>query len=223
MATYNNITLLPGSGSGDTGLSITATDNWGREGRNAVFTAENTDLNIQSDNNLIVTQSGHAAFISLENATVPSSGGVVTMSGYSNYQTLTFSDLAGGNSLLTYFQSAAISTDITVTDVQDLTSGYSPTGDPGSTNRYPIILTFNIPSAADAGTYTFSVNGNTFTCTKEGGSQPVETEIWFSDGQSSTPSSINLTITLDADGNRTGGASSPYINTDPSGTSWTIS
>jgi len=223
MATYNNITLSPGSGSGDTGLSVTATDNWGRNVRSAVFTAGNTDLDVVSDNNLVVTQSGHAAFISLENASVGSSGGTVTMSGYSNYETLTFADLPGGNSLLQYFDSATISTDVEISDVQELTSGYSPTGDPGGTNRYPVTLTFDVPGEAVAGTYSFTVNGNTFTCVKEGGVEPVGAEIWFSDGQSSTPTSINLTITLDADGNRSGGASSPYINTDPGGTSWTIS
>ena len=147
MAAYNNITLLPGSGSGDAELSITATDNWGRETRSAVFTAENTELDIKSDNSLIVTQAGYGPFIDINSiGSIGSAGGEVEMSGYSNYDILTFDDVDGNESLLDCLSSAEIN-EGSVTSSQ-LRAGFEPDGDPGATGRYPVFLVFDIPANA---------------------------------------------------------------------------
>lgn len=136
--TKNHIVVSPGSGSGDTTLSVKASPaNMGnRVAQVTNFTV--TAPGITPDKTFKVTLAAAAEFVSFDDGTemvVTQSGGSVTIEGTSNSSKLTFSKGAG----------SIISEDISAKSYSvngsAATNGVAIPDDPGATAKYNFVLT----------------------------------------------------------------------------------
>lgn len=136
--TKSYVICTPGSGSGDTQLTLKAkTANLGNrlnQTDNFTITAPGVTPNKQ----FAAILQAAAEFISFNDgaeAAVPKGGGSVVLDGVSNADTITFSKAAG----------AIITDDIAAISYQangaSATSGTAITGDPGATKKFAFILT----------------------------------------------------------------------------------
>lgn len=136
--TKSYVICTPGSGSGDTQLTLKAkTANLGNrlnQTDNFTITAPGVSPNKQ----FAAILQAAAEFISFDDgaeASVPKDGGSVVLDGMSNAAAITFSKGAG----------AIIAADIAAIAYQangaDATSGKDITGDPGATKKFAFILT----------------------------------------------------------------------------------
>lgn len=136
--TKSYVICTPGSGSGDTQLTLKAkTANLGNrlnQTDNFTITAPGVSPNKQ----FTAILQAAAEFISFDDgaeAAVPKEGGSVVLDGMSNADTITFSKAAG----------AIITEDIKAISYQAngaaATSGTAITGDPGATKKFAFVLT----------------------------------------------------------------------------------
>lgn len=136
--TKSYVICTPGSGSGDTQLTLKAkTANLGNrlnQTENFTITAPGVSPNKQ----FTAILQAAAEFISFDDgaeAAVPKEGGSVVLDGMSNADTITFSKAAG----------AIITEDIEAISYQAngaaATSGTAITGDPGATKKFAFVLT----------------------------------------------------------------------------------
>lgn len=136
--TKSYVICTPGSGSGDTQLTLKAkTANLGNrlnQTDNFTITAPGVSPNKQ----FAAILQAAAEFISFDDgaeAAVPKEGGSVVLDGMSNADTITFSKAAG----------AIITEDIEAISYQAngaaATSGTAITGDPGATKKFAFVLT----------------------------------------------------------------------------------
>ena len=222
MSATNFITISPVTGSGDQNLTITATAHTGRESRALRFTLAGTGsyLSVSGDNDLVVTQAGHAAFINMGSGNEmdyneQSSTFGTSQDRQTNLQKLKIT-AAQSNDLSQYLTAAAI--DGVALDASGLSAlksanGYEPDGDPGAVSSYPVILTFSgipVNSGSSAIVYTctigYGTSSATITLTHNAQSvTPPAPSILFKstvsgDYESSSDSTSDITVTLNSDG-----------------------
>lgn len=158
----NIITVSPTSGTGNKSLTVSASENTGRNSRSASFSLKGTGgySSVTSSNTLVVTQSGVNGFINLTTSSsttaFPAAGGTITFSGTSNLASLTL-----GNGTLDALLTSATVNGATVTKAQ-LQAGYSIPNDPGATAAYNVTLEFTIPinqSTSEPASYTGTIGG----------------------------------------------------------------
>lgn len=160
----NIITVSPTAGTGNKSLTVSASENTGRNSRSASFSLKGTGdySSVTSSNTLVVTQSGtgEPGFINLTTSSsttaFPAAGGTITFSGTSNLASLTL-----GNGTLDALLTSATVNGATVTKAQ-LQAGYSIPNDPGATAAYNVTLEFTIPvnqSTSESASYTGSIGG----------------------------------------------------------------
>jgi len=208
MPTSNHITIDLDKGTGNTPLSISASSNTGREPRTAMFSAKGTGTfdGIQSTNNLIVTQSGAAEFLSIVTSSsitnFPATGGTLTYTGTSN-----MASIAMGTGTLDECLDHATINSVTVTKEQ-LQNGYTVPNNAGKYEAYPVEFVFTIPAneGGSAATYSGTIGGNTYVIVQ-------------SANASQTLSFSTTSASVDSDGNITGGSVSVIA---PSELSWEI-
>lgn len=136
--TKNYIVVSPGSGSGDTTLSIKASPaNMGnRVAQVTNFTV--TAPGVTPDKTFKVTLAAAAEFVSFNDGTemaVAKSGGSVVIEGTSNSDKLTFSKGSGA------VISEDISAKVYAVNGNDATNGVAIPDDPGATAKYNFVLT----------------------------------------------------------------------------------
>lgn len=224
--THNGITLEPETGIGVQDLTVSAGTYTGREDRSAIFSAFGTGSysDVRGRNSLAVIQRGHE-FIDFSPVQVGANESSATINGSANVAVLRISGDTG--SVWDYLSSAEVN-GVSVTKEQ-LSSGYEVPGDPGKALAYTVTLVFaNLPENTGTSivTYSGAITGGDGTPSSEVKinklpSEVQEVSVWFSNGASSVPTTELIEVTLDANGNITGGAT-PYINTDPTGVDWII-
>lgn len=224
--THNGITLEPETGIGVQDLTINAGTYTGREDRSAIFSAFGTGSysDVRGRNSLAVIQKG-LEFIDFSPVQIDADDSSVTINGSANVAVLKIS--GGTGSIWDYLSSAEVN-GATVTKTQ-LSGGYTVPNDPGKSEAYTVTFYFeNLPENTGTSTvsYTGAVTGGNGTPSKNVvinklPSESQDVSIWFSNGASSEPTTELIEVTLDADGNITGGAT-PYINTIPNDINWTI-
>lgn len=224
--THNGITLSPDSGISVQTLTVSAGEYSGREDRSAMFSAKGTGTysDVIGRNSLVVVQKGHA-FIDIPKVEMQSNDTTVIVNGSANVAVLKITATQG--SIWDYLSSATID-GVSVTK-QQLVTGYTIPSDKGKSTAYSIELNFTgFPknTGASVVTYSGSVTDADGTVSEtisvdHLSSEVQEVSIWFSNGQSTDPTTAAVTVNLDADGNISGG-STPYINTIPTGVSWVI-
>jgi len=208
MPTSNQITIDLAQGSGNTTLTISASANTGREPRTAMFTAKGTGLfdEITSANNLIVTQSGAAEFISLytlsSTTNFPAEGGELVYTGSSNMAAIVM-----GSGTLDECLDFAMINNVRVT-LGQLQSGYVLPNNAGKYEAYPVEFHFTIPANAGGTSVSYggTIGGNTYTITQ--GISAAQT-LSFS----------ATTATVNSDGTITSGSVAVVA---PDGLSWVI-
>lgn len=136
--TKNHVVVSPGSGSGDTTLSVKASPaNMGnRVAQVTNFTV--TAPGVTPDKTFKVTLAAAAEFVSFNDGTkmaVAKSGGSVIIKGTSNSDKLTFSKGSGA------IISEDISAKIYAVNGNNATNGVAIPDDPGATAKYNFILT----------------------------------------------------------------------------------
>lgn len=220
MASLNNITLTPDSGTGTKSLTVSASAYTGRVNRSTKFTASNSSLGVTSTNSLVVTQTGHEIFL-VDSSIIASDATSATVHGVSNLQSIRITgDLDNG--LWNYLSYAAIN-GVTVSKAAlSQSQGYSIPNDPGKAAQYNLSFVFTeIPESVSDVTYNGYINGSSslkVTVTKRG-TGVVTNDIWFSNGESSSSTTSPVNITLGADGDNDDDI---RINTNPDTLSWTI-
>lgn len=228
MAT-KNITVTPTTGTGTNQLTVAGTSGFtGREPFSKTFRASGTGTysGVTSSNMLTVTQRGNVIMmLNNPSGSISVSGGSITITGESNLAKLQLSLSSG----LTLGSATVNGVVLSSSQLSELSggNGYTVAGDPGKDEKYSISVVVSAPAnSGSQRTFSFTLgdpsessNRDTVIITQSG--TVTTNQIWFSNGSSSTPSSTDVSITLDADGNIVGGAD-PRINTSPSGVSWTI-
>lgn len=217
--TSNSITVSPKQESGVKVLTIEAPENTGRNQRNAQFTLKGRGdySSVRSSNSLIVTQYGKDSFVDLScspsiSSPVSSEGITLTISGYSNYQKITF----GTGTLNDCFRAGGATiagvSGITASQL-NATGGYTVKDsnnvtDPGATAEYALSFVFDIPENDGSGTvtYTGTVAGKEFTVIQA----TSGTSLSFS----------NSTVTVAADGETVVGTG-VSVETSDDDLSWT--
>lgn len=136
--TKNHVVVSPGSGSGNTTLSVKASPaNMGnRVAQVANFTV--TAPGVTPDKTFKVTLAAAAEFVSFNDGTemaVAKSGGSVVIEGTSNSDKLTFSKGSGA------IISEDISAKVYAVNGNDATNGVAIPDDPGATAKYNFVLT----------------------------------------------------------------------------------
>jgi len=208
MPTSNHITIDLDKGTGNANLTISASSNTGREPRTAMFSAMGTGTfdGIHSANNLIITQSGAAEFLSIvttsSESAFPASGGTLVYTGTSNMISIAM----GQGSLDAKLDYAKIN-NVTVT-LDQLQGGYIVPNNAGKYEAYPVEFHFTIPANGGGSpvSYSGTIGGNTYTITQ-------------SANASQTLSFSTTSATVNSDGTITSGSVS--VNA-PDGLSWEI-
>lgn len=206
MPTINNITITPGTGDRTVQLSISGTVNTGRGTRTGRFSLDGTGeySSIHADNDLVVTQLGAAAFLSIspdgDVDNFPAAGGTLTYSGKSNMQSISID-----SGSLNQLSMTATINGVPVTK-SDLQNGYTVPGDPGLTAEYNVSFVYTIPANPSGATYTGKIGGNTYSVVQVG----------------ATPSNLEFsseTATVTSDGTLSGSTVSVIADT---GLTWEI-
>ena len=227
------IAISPLSGTGDKGLSISAQEHTGRLDRSVSFTAYGVSSSISSANRLVVRQLAKPAFINLTSSgTAPSSGGTVTLSGYSNLAGIQFSQGAT-NDLLSLLTSAAVNgvslgSDV-LTALRDGTY-VEVTGDPGASSEYAVTLSFAIPASQsqDIKIYSMGVvtpSGATTQVSVSQEAAQITRNVLFTSNISSDTMSGDIEITINVDGDAfVDGSSTRQIKVEPTpgDLSWSV-
>lgn len=136
MAKADWLKASPASGSGDGNVNVSANTHTGRVMRTTVLTwkAANVD-----DVSRTVHQAGKPEYVDIDDAASADKGGkVVTISGVSNSQKLTFK-LGTGNLQIT------LPSKYTANSMQT-TNGANISGDPGAVTEYPFSITITVPA-----------------------------------------------------------------------------
>lgn len=208
MPTSNHITIDLDKGTGNTNLTISASSNTGREPRTAMFSAQGTGTfdGVHSTNNLIITQSGAAEFLSIittsSQTDFPASGGSLVYTGSSNK-----ASIAMGQGTLDELLDHASINNINVSKSQ-LQEGYIVPNNAGKYEAYPVEFVYTIPANTGGSpiTYSGTIGGNTYTIVQKASSSQI---LSFS----------TASATVDSDGNIT--SESVSVNA-PAELSWEI-
>ena len=217
----------PGTGSGNSSLTITADEHTGRESRSVTVSAQQTNASsgntpIQSSNSLVITQSAVSAFMSIPTSqNVSAAGGTVTFGGYSNYQKILLSAPSSGSNALTYLgDNNTVDNSSSVTKSALTTgTGYAPAGDPGKEAEYEVEFVFNIPentNSSQGATYTFKIGTETYTI-----NQAAAAAQTLQFGYNSTQPSGDVEVSLTANGTQSD-TSKTYKVFASSGLAWEI-
>jgi len=134
MAYASWVTPSKTSGSGNDTVSWTGSEHTGRSARTTTATFSASGVESKT---LTIVQSGASEFVTIDStATVPKTGGSVTISGYSNSSKLTFTETGTDNigiSLPSTYTANSVSTN----------NGAAITGDPGATAKYAFSITIS--------------------------------------------------------------------------------
>lgn len=150
------------SGSGNDTVSWTGQQHTGRSSRQttAQFSASGVE-----PKTLTIIQAGKTEFVSMDDtASVPKTGGTLTISGLSNSSKLTFS-ITGTDQIGLTLPSSYTANSVTTNN------GAAITGDPGAGQQFPFSITFaniaaNTGTSAKTAQITVTDNaGHTDTCT----------------------------------------------------------
>lgn len=136
MAKADWLKATPASGSGDANVNVSANTHSGRVMRTTVLTwkAANVEDVVRT-----VHQAGKPEYVDIDDAASADKGGkVVTISGVSNSQKLTFK-LGTGNLQIT------LPSKYTANSMQT-TNGANISGDPGAVTEYPFSITITVPA-----------------------------------------------------------------------------
>lgn len=136
MAKAEWLKATPASGSGDANVNVSANTHSGRVMRTTVLTwkAANVEDVVRT-----VHQAGKPEYVDIDDAASADKGGkVVTISGVSNSQKLTFK-LGTGNLQIT------LPSKYTANSMQT-TNGANISGDPGAVTEYPFSITITVPA-----------------------------------------------------------------------------
>lgn len=161
MAKADWVKVNPSTGSGDANVNVSSNaPHTGRVARTTVLTWK--AANVQ-DIQRTVNQAGKPAYVDIDNtASADKAGKVVTISGVSNSQTLTFS-LGTGDLELT-LPSTYTANSVTTNN------GVAINGDPGAAAEYNFSIVFNVPANESITAKTRQIivtdeAGNRDTCT----------------------------------------------------------
>lgn len=136
MAKADWLKATPASGSGDANVNVSANTHSGRVMRTTVLTwkAANVEDVVRT-----VHQAGKPEYVDIDDAaSADKAGKVVTISGVSNSQKLTFK-LGTGNLQIT------LPSKYTANSMQT-TNGANISGDPGAVTEYPFSITITVPA-----------------------------------------------------------------------------
>lgn len=161
MAKANWVKVSPSQGSGDANVNVSSTaPHTGRVARSSVLTWKAANV---ADIQRTVNQAGKPAYVDIDNtASADKAGKVVTISGVSNSQKLTFS-LGTGDLTLT-LPSTYTANSVTTNN------GAAISGDPGASAEYNFSIVFNVPANESIAAKTRQIivtdeAGNRDTCT----------------------------------------------------------
>lgn len=136
MAKADWLKATPASGSGDANVNVSANTHTGRVMRTTVLTWKAANV---EDVARTVHQAGKPEYVDIDDAASADKGGkVVTISGVSNSQKLTFK-LGTGNLQIT------LPSKYTANSMQT-TNGANISGDPGAVTEYPFSITITVPA-----------------------------------------------------------------------------
>lgn len=136
MAKADWLKATPASGSGDANVNVSANTHTGRVMRTTVLTWKAANV---ADVPRTVHQAGKPEYVDIDDAASADKGGkVVTISGVSNSQKLTFK-LGTGNLQIT------LPSKYTANSMQT-TNGANISGDPGAVAEYPFSITITVPA-----------------------------------------------------------------------------
>lgn len=136
MAKADWLKATPASGSGDANVNVSANTHTGRVMRTTVLTWKAANV---EDKPRTVHQAGKPEYVDIDDAASADKGGkVVTISGVSNSQKLTFK-LGTGNLQIT------LPSKYTANSMQT-TNGANISGDPGAVTEYPFSITITVPA-----------------------------------------------------------------------------
>lgn len=136
MAKADWLKATPASGSGDANVNVSANTHTGRVMRTTVLTWKAANV---ADVPRTVHQAGKPEYVDIDDAASADKGGkVVTISGVSNSQKLTFK-LGTGNLQIT------LPSKYTANSMQT-TNGANIAGDPGAVAEYPFSITITVPA-----------------------------------------------------------------------------
>lgn len=162
----NGIVVNPSSGSGDTTLQVKAetTNRGNRVVQRATFEVEGAGVAVKKQ--FVANHLPAAEFIEFDNKNpaVDKGGGIITLTGKSNTQKITFSKGVG---LIIKADIAAIK--FTANGVE-ATSGIAISGDPGAKAKYSFILTLTA-----AGNETIEARTQQIIATASGGQKATAT------------------------------------------------
>lgn len=136
MAKADWLKATPASGSGDGNVNVSANTHTGRVMRTTVLTWKAANV---EDVPRTVHQAGKPEYVDIDDAaSADKDGKVVTISGVSNSQKLTFK-LGTGNLQIT------LPSKYTANSMQT-TNGANISGDPGAVTEYPFSITITVPA-----------------------------------------------------------------------------
>lgn len=136
MAKADWLKATPASGSGDANVNVSANTHTGRVMRTTVLTWKAANV---EDVPRTVHQAGKPEYVDIDDAaSADKAGKVVTISGVSNSQKLTFK-LGTGNLQIT------LPSKYTANSMQT-TNGANISGDPGAVTEYPFSITITVPA-----------------------------------------------------------------------------
>ena len=136
MAKADWLKATPASGSGDANVNVSANTHSGRVMRTTVLTWKAANV---EDVPRTVHQAGKPEYVDIDDAaSADKDGKVVTISGVSNSQKLTFK-LGTGNLQIT------LPSKYTANSMQT-TNGANISGDPGAVTEYPFSITITVPA-----------------------------------------------------------------------------
>lgn len=136
MAKADWLKATPASGSGDGNVNVSANTHTGRVMRTTVLNWKAANV---ADVPRTVHQAGKPEYVDIDDAASADKGGkVVTISGVSNSQKLTFK-LGTGNLQIT------LPSKYTANSMQT-TNGANISGDPGAVAEYPFSITITVPA-----------------------------------------------------------------------------
>lgn len=206
---FDFITITPDSGTGNATLNISATRNTGRNSRTKNISAKETGGSVISSNTLNVTQSGATEFIDITSiGSATKNGGTVNVAFKSNSKSFIVKvDAPSGYSSQTpSIKSVTVNgSAVSITGTNNIT--VTPSGDPGASEQYTVVVNVTIPANASTSTvqYTATITSAVTSSVKEIGSitqAGADKYLKFVNAQGAEITSI----TIDADGTANTGA-----------------
>lgn len=205
----NFATITPDSGSGNATLNISATKNTGRNSRTVAISAKETGGTLTSSNNLSISQAGAAEFIKVSSVgTTVKDGGNVNVVFTSNSKSFIAKVDAptGYSSQVPVIKSISVNNSaVSISGTNNIT--VTPTGDPGATAQYTVMMVVTIPANAATSVVKYPVTITSATTASIKGTGDInqagaEKYLRFVNSNGEEISSISV----DADGTAVNGA-----------------